>query len=1242
MRQGRFKSEVISKKERKIFQERRLGVTPQGAHRMENKRKTAVLEILNYWKITEFLGQTDIPQESTDNKKLIKNIKNGKDVKAEKIEVFFDLPVLASSDIDLEMILGKDRDDYLQFPSVGDEIHFCLGKIERNTVVDYLEKFIEDKSDNPEIAYPKKSAIAWCSFKTDTKGVYLSNSFQLSPILWAVAKWDEARAHNSHDFSLDTDEYEELVGEIDEELQDQNVDEFLSTIYEKIFYEYVKHRFSDAPQESMGIAEYNRYVDEQTREADEDASDYADLGKSFFLNDLIQLSELVQNGNFGDGNAYEKKVIEYILAGYEKSRGLDDLPRMIISPDAGKSEMKMFFDKVLNVTNSPRGKWPAKYMPALMQQVAVNIAIRQDGDAPVFSVNGPPGTGKTTLLKEIVASNIVERAWLLASNAEDPDSIFEMHSFSHGPLEANANAYYQYAPHYYSINVDEVNNYSMLVASCNNAAVENITIDLPKAKDILDSLAPSGDDDEEVRCGLDEVRDLFDVNKTDDVETITRYGKSREEKDIYFTRYANKLLGGADCWGLISAPFGRKANIRKYCNSVLKPFVEDYRSNDVREQHKAKYLEVRKKFLSQYKLVEGLRNELEQVCALAGSVPMELQKNAPEDLSCEISDVEGKRQMLERQLFAEQKELIELEESRPKGLFAWRKETSTRNLLIQEKQSIVSKLRTEITSLNARLSGLQNLQAYKRCIAEYAHGQKKMTPIDDAFMENYVSGDDRLSTKAQITNPWFTAQYNREREKLFLYACKLHKEFVISSKCMRHNIINLMIAWNVFDDCGERMAAADREEAMPYMLQSIFLLTPVISTTFASAQTFLGDVKKSGVLGTLIVDEAGQAQPQMAVGAMFRCRKAVIVGDPKQIEPVVTAETDMIKQLLTAEILAGYKDKKISVQAFADYINPYGTYLGKDEEKEWVGCPLVVHRRCIDPMYTISNVLSYDGTMKQQTAPPKEDRERTFILDKSCWIDVSGAENSGKKDHFVKAQGELVLKLLARKFKRDSSDIPRLFIITPFTSVKDGMTEMIKKSEFYKKEPRVSKWLKANNIGTVHTFQGQGTDEVILLLGCDSKSMGAVNWVNNNIVNVAATRAKFRFYMIGDKSVWMCKPVRVARECTAEMITAKEVRELLIVKPLEVIGNPKEASDKPQETEAISDGAKKNGTKTSDHLKKNGIKMSQDSNGDVKSASAKMSMICPECGKKLVERSGKFGKFIGCTGFPKCRFTQSV
>ena len=31
---------------------------------------------------------------------------------------------------------------------------------------------------------------------------------------------------------------------------------------------------------------------------------------------------------------------------------------------------------------------------------------------------------------------------------------------------------------------------------------------------------------------------------------------------------------------------------------------------------------------------------------------------------------------------------------------------------------------------------------------------------------------------------------------------------------------------------------------------------------------------------------------------------------------------------------------------------------------------------------------------------------------------------------------------------------------------------------------------------------------------------------------------------------------------------------------------------------------------------------------------------CPRCGKPLQERSGRFGSFVGCTGFPDCRFTR--
>lgn len=34
--------------------------------------------------------------------------------------------------------------------------------------------------------------------------------------------------------------------------------------------------------------------------------------------------------------------------------------------------------------------------------------------------------------------------------------------------------------------------------------------------------------------------------------------------------------------------------------------------------------------------------------------------------------------------------------------------------------------------------------------------------------------------------------------------------------------------------------------------------------------------------------------------------------------------------------------------------------------------------------------------------------------------------------------------------------------------------------------------------------------------------------------------------------------------------------------------------------------------------------------------------ICPRCGGKLVERQGKYGKFIGCSNYPKCRYTEKL
>lgn len=36
------------------------------------------------------------------------------------------------------------------------------------------------------------------------------------------------------------------------------------------------------------------------------------------------------------------------------------------------------------------------------------------------------------------------------------------------------------------------------------------------------------------------------------------------------------------------------------------------------------------------------------------------------------------------------------------------------------------------------------------------------------------------------------------------------------------------------------------------------------------------------------------------------------------------------------------------------------------------------------------------------------------------------------------------------------------------------------------------------------------------------------------------------------------------------------------------------------------------------------------------------SLICPECGNKLIKRNGRYGAFLGCSSFPKCRYSRKI
>ncbi len=121
---------------------------------------------------------------------------------------------------------------------------------------------------------------------------------------------------------------------------------------------------------------------------------------------------------------------------------------------------------------TPLARWPAPGRPSLclMQQAAVNLAthsLPQDG---LLGVNGPPGTGKTTLLRDIVAHVVTARAEAM-SRFDDPATAF---THSGERLAVGGNAWlhlYRVAP--------ELRGHELLVASSNNKAVENVSGELP-------------------------------------------------------------------------------------------------------------------------------------------------------------------------------------------------------------------------------------------------------------------------------------------------------------------------------------------------------------------------------------------------------------------------------------------------------------------------------------------------------------------------------------------------------------------------------------------------------------------------------------------------------------------------------------------------------------------------------------------------------------------------------------------
>ncbi|PSL42708.1 AAA domain-containing protein [Chitinophaga niastensis] len=361
--------------------------------------------------------------------------------------------------------------------------------------------------------------------------------------------------------------------------------------------------------------------------------------------------------------------------------------------------------------------------------------------------------------------------------------------------------------------------------------------------------------------------------------------------------------------------------------------------------------------------------------------------------------------------------------------------------------------------------------------------------------------------------PYSSVTINTLRSNIFLKSLELIEHAIKINA--RHFKANIEMFLNML--AGKNTGLIN-DAAAKILWDTFFFCIPVVSSALASIERFLKKLGQADI-GWLMLDEAGQATPQSACGAIWRSQRCIVIGDTLQVMPVVTV-SELLGKVLQKNYdipVPYWSPLYSSTQLLADRTTAFGTYVLGKNEKIWTGFPLRAHRRCADPMFTISNTIAYDGQMVKVT----QDGQLNISIGKSTWIDVRSNRNHG---HIITDEIEALREKM--NILHENSETGTIYIISPFKSVASECQQIFDDVE----------------CGTIHRFQGKEADIVFIILGSDPYASRAREWVAQapNMLNVAVTRAKKYVYVIGNRELWKLQPYF---SYLAEILPVEEYRK---------------------------------------------------------------------------------------------------
>ncbi|CAM3110230.1 hypothetical protein [Lactiplantibacillus plajomi] len=419
-------------------------------------------------------------------------------------------------------------------------------------------------------------------------------------------------------------------------------------------------------------------------------------------------------------------------------------------------------DQILQPANLPDGRWPSPdaFFQSLMQQVSINVLRERGGlKADLQTVNGPPGTGKTTLLKDVFADMVVEQAKAMAKLDKPSDGFKKIDQI----------VLYQKIKFNCFELIPELRGFGVVVSSNNNSAVANIAKDFPNKK---------------------EIQQFPDNHQNDYLDQLAKID--------YFTDIAKSALQSEQAWGLFAVQMGSQKNQQRVVDAVIKsakgttPFkvaVAQGRSADT-------WQAARKNFQQRLAAVRTAKKDVAAKIkrvraydpAKLADLESQLAATTPQPLLNEIQQL--------RAGVTEQQRAVDAIPKRG-GLLFWLPSQRQRARLasqLAELHTQIAAKQTALTNLQQQIDGLKQRIATIKRERQRIETLKRELNADQTYGVTLDYWQQTSADKLQIQVPYNSKRLQAARAELFIAAMRLRKQFICEAEKPVSN------AWHVFKE----------------------------------------------------------------------------------------------------------------------------------------------------------------------------------------------------------------------------------------------------------------------------------------------------------------------------------------------------------------------------------------------------------------------------------------------------------